>query len=304
MSAGFKLPNRAPPSSSGGSSPSPSSSPPQLSPATASSAQSLISQLFSENESVRNENAALRKSLEEMKVQLSAAQAGAQQLNELKTQNSQLTAEVERANQSIQELQLEIESQSQQVMQAQQAAQQAAAAAAAAAAAFANPSRPAAASTSLGIGGAPINRSSVVTTGDGRAASASVSRGQFKPGTSGVPPPSDSQASQPAQLKTQQAQANNEASNGNDASVGMSRAMIRRKSRAQIQANNSSSDDMAGKDTVTALYDYTAQRPEEVSFKEGDVFVVTEKDASGWWKGIVRGQEGLFPSNYTKSNAA
>jgi hypothetical protein len=59
---------------------------------------------------------------------------------------------------------------------------------------------------------------------------------------------------------------------------------------------------MPAPQTVTALYDYTAQRLEEITFVENDTFVVLDKDPSGWWTGTIKGQTGLFPSNYTKEN--
>lgn len=273
MATGFKLPSRSPPTVS--------SSSPQLSSPTAQSAQSLINQLFAENEATRAENAQLKKQLDDLKAQAASIDA-------LRQQNSQLSHDLEQAQSSINELQQEVQQQQEQVMQAQQAAQQAAAAAAAAAAAFSTPmlGRPSAASLST----AP-NRPSVGGPSQPTSNGATGPKFPFKQGNSAVPPPMDNTPVKPAAAP---------ADSSADAPVGMSRAAARRKSRAQVLA---ASDDLAGKDTVTALYDYKAMRPEEISFNEGDVFPVTEKDASGWWKGIIKGQEGLFPSNYTKPNA-
>jgi len=47
-----------------------------------------------------------------------------------------------------------------------------------------------------------------------------------------------------------------------------------------------------------ALYDYEATDLDELSFKEGSVIEIIKEDVSGWWKGRLRGKEGLFPSNY------
>lgn len=41
-------------------------------------------------------------------------------------------------------------------------------------------------------------------------------------------------------------------------------------------------------------------QPEQLSFKKGDVIIVTQERKSGWWKGKLNGKEGKFPSNYTK----
>ncbi|XP_059157051.1 unconventional myosin-Ie-like isoform X2 [Physella acuta] len=48
------------------------------------------------------------------------------------------------------------------------------------------------------------------------------------------------------------------------------------------------------------LYAYDAQDTDELSFNEGDIIDIISEDASGWWKGKVRGQEGLFPENYVQ----
>lgn len=51
-----------------------------------------------------------------------------------------------------------------------------------------------------------------------------------------------------------------------------------------------------------ALYDYVAQRSDELSFKNGDLIVVTERSDAEWWKGRLQktanGPEALFPANY------
>jgi len=57
--------------------------------------------------------------------------------------------------------------------------------------------------------------------------------------------------------------------------------------------------DVSKLDTVSALYNYTADEEGELTFKEGDTIYVISKDPSGWWRGrTVAGDEGDFPSNY------
>lgn len=49
-----------------------------------------------------------------------------------------------------------------------------------------------------------------------------------------------------------------------------------------------------------ALYDNTAESPDELAFHKGDVVVVIEQTVEGsvgWWKCSLRGQEGLAPAN-------
>ena len=49
---------------------------------------------------------------------------------------------------------------------------------------------------------------------------------------------------------------------------------------------------------VKAIYDYDAVEDGELSFKAGDVIKVEESDDENWWKGILKGSKGMFPSNY------
>jgi len=52
---------------------------------------------------------------------------------------------------------------------------------------------------------------------------------------------------------------------------------------------------------VVALYDHVAEADDELNFKAGDKVEVLETIEGGWWKGRCKGNEGLFPVNYTKS---
>ncbi|XP_013379742.1 jouberin [Lingula anatina] len=50
---------------------------------------------------------------------------------------------------------------------------------------------------------------------------------------------------------------------------------------------------------VKALYDYQAQRSDELSLVRGDIVTVLYKDSENWWMGeLLDGQQGFFPSNY------
>jgi hypothetical protein len=52
---------------------------------------------------------------------------------------------------------------------------------------------------------------------------------------------------------------------------------------------------------LRALYDYDAEEDNEISFKEGEILYLIEKDESGWWRGRnSKGQEGVFPSNFVE----
>eukprot|EP01038_Epipyxis_sp_PR26KG_P013936 gene13936-18692_t len=51
---------------------------------------------------------------------------------------------------------------------------------------------------------------------------------------------------------------------------------------------------------VKALFDHVAEDEDELAFVAGDIIEVIEKLDEGWWKGRVRGKEGLFPTNYVQ----
>ncbi|KAK4219119.1 BAR domain-containing protein, partial [Rhypophila decipiens] len=57
-------------------------------------------------------------------------------------------------------------------------------------------------------------------------------------------------------------------------------------------------------ETVTALYDYSAQAEGDLSFRAGDVIeiVTRTKNENEWWVGRLSGKEGQFPGNYVKLN--
>ncbi|XP_071837615.1 jouberin-like isoform X2 [Apostichopus japonicus] len=52
---------------------------------------------------------------------------------------------------------------------------------------------------------------------------------------------------------------------------------------------------------VRALYDYTAQRSDELNIIEGDVIKVLHEDNDNWWMGeLENGDQGYFPANYVE----
>ena len=44
------------------------------------------------------------------------------------------------------------------------------------------------------------------------------------------------------------------------------------------------------------LFDYNPDDPNELTFKQGDIITVLQKDPSGWWQGELNGRIGVFPS--------
>lgn len=54
---------------------------------------------------------------------------------------------------------------------------------------------------------------------------------------------------------------------------------------------------------VRALYDFQATDPDELTFSKGDIIAVLESVYKDWWKGLLRGQTGIFPLNYVEKLA-
>ena len=54
---------------------------------------------------------------------------------------------------------------------------------------------------------------------------------------------------------------------------------------------------------VRALYDFQATDPDELTFRKGDIIAVLESVYKDWWKGLLRGQTGIFPLNYVEKLA-
>ncbi len=49
---------------------------------------------------------------------------------------------------------------------------------------------------------------------------------------------------------------------------------------------------------VEALYDYSKDKDDELSFTMGATIYVVKKNDDGWYEGVFNGVTGLFPGNY------
>jgi len=55
-------------------------------------------------------------------------------------------------------------------------------------------------------------------------------------------------------------------------------------------------------DKVVAIYDYNADKEDELTFQEGQTIYVLKKNDDGWWEGVMEGITGLFPGNYVEGS--
>ncbi|KJH49067.1 SH3 domain protein [Dictyocaulus viviparus] len=52
---------------------------------------------------------------------------------------------------------------------------------------------------------------------------------------------------------------------------------------------------------AVALYDYDADKPDELSLRENCIVYVLRKNDDGWFEGVLDGVTGLFPGNYVQA---
>ncbi|CAH1165854.1 unnamed protein product [Phyllotreta striolata] len=52
-----------------------------------------------------------------------------------------------------------------------------------------------------------------------------------------------------------------------------------------------------------AVFSYDRDHEDELSLKVGDIIDITGEEEEGWWRGVLHGKEGVFPSNFVKEVA-
>ena len=48
------------------------------------------------------------------------------------------------------------------------------------------------------------------------------------------------------------------------------------------------------------VYNYTQSAEDELTLCVGDVIDVLGEEEEGWWRGVLRGKDGVFPSNFVE----
>ena len=69
---------------------------------------------------------------------------------------------------------------------------------------------------------------------------------------------------------------------------------------SNLSASSSSLGPQASTNYALALYSYTADNTDELTFYKGSVIAILNKDDPDWWKGEVNGETGLVPANYVQ----
>jgi len=55
---------------------------------------------------------------------------------------------------------------------------------------------------------------------------------------------------------------------------------------------------------MRAIFDYSAEEADELSFAVGDILYILDQSEDDWWKARCKGKEGLIPSNLVESASA
>ncbi|XP_069461955.1 intersectin-2 isoform X2 [Ambystoma mexicanum] len=66
-----------------------------------------------------------------------------------------------------------------------------------------------------------------------------------------------------------------------------------------VVAKKPPSNSSASEEEYVSLYAYTSAEPGDLTFAEGDIIIVTQKEGE-WWTGSIDGRTGIFPSNYVR----
>ncbi|KAH9425722.1 Abl interactor 2, partial [Dermatophagoides pteronyssinus] len=97
--------------------------------------------------------------------------------------------------------------------------------------------------------------------------------------------------------------ANDKSSSQQTEQVKIERSLVLDKVETSVGSSSPASQDWIPSnylEKVVAIYDYTADKDDELSFQENSLIYVIRKNEDGWWEGVLNGITGLFPGNYVE----
>ena len=56
----------------------------------------------------------------------------------------------------------------------------------------------------------------------------------------------------------------------------------------------------SGTKKARVIFQYDPEQPDELALEVGDIIDILEDGDDGWWKGKLRGNSGMFPSNFVE----
>ena len=69
-----------------------------------------------------------------------------------------------------------------------------------------------------------------------------------------------------------------------------------KKNSSNTNSTENSSLDFCG--TGRAIFDFLAEKDNDLNLKKGEIIQILKKTKNGWWIGICKNKIGYFPSNY------
>jgi len=72
------------------------------------------------------------------------------------------------------------------------------------------------------------------------------------------------------------------------------------KKESPVASEPAKTEAAQGSEKVVALFAYSGQYEDELTFEAGEEITIVAKDEEAWWRGEINGRTGVFPSNYVE----